>query len=115
MFFDVIDPTLIILELLCLVVILEGMNHGSLVVRQALSLNNGHVPKKTFKSLSLSLARCFISLIGYYPLLFFKFMCVQVRSIARKCYRVFAKFWPDRARRVFQILDSTIQKVSKKN
>lgn len=42
-------------------------------------------------------------------------MCLQVRSIARKCYRVFAKFWPDRARRVFLVLDPTIQKVSNKS
>ena len=48
----------LILELLCLVLILEGMNHETLVVRQALSLNNGHVPKTLLKlSLSLSLSR----------------------------------------------------------
>ena len=58
MLFDVINPMVIILELLFTVLILEGMNHESLVVRQALSLNSGHVPKTLLKlSLSISLSR----------------------------------------------------------
>ncbi|CAM6027395.1 unnamed protein product [Sphagnum balticum] len=35
----------------------------------------------------------------------------EVRSTARMCYRVFARCWPDRARRLFQTLDPNIQRL----
>lgn len=35
----------------------------------------------------------------------------EVRSLARQCYRVFARCWPDRARRLYQAFDPVTQKV----
>lgn len=37
---------------------------------------------------------------------------LQVRSLARQCYRVFARCWPDRARRLYQAFDPVTQRVS---
>ncbi|KAL8137117.1 hypothetical protein V2J09_003118 [Rumex salicifolius] len=35
----------------------------------------------------------------------------EVRSTARTCYRLFAKTWPERSRRVFQSFDPVIQRI----
>ncbi|EPS69812.1 hypothetical protein M569_04950, partial [Genlisea aurea] len=35
----------------------------------------------------------------------------EVRSSARTCYRMFAKTWPDRSRRLFQSFDPVVQRV----
>ncbi|KAG0621726.1 hypothetical protein M758_3G044000 [Ceratodon purpureus] len=35
----------------------------------------------------------------------------EVRSLARQCYRVFARCWPDRARRLYQAFDPVTQRV----
>lgn len=35
----------------------------------------------------------------------------EVRTTARSCYRMFAKTWPDRARRLFQSFDPVIQRI----
>ncbi|XP_073388615.1 CLIP-associated protein isoform X1 [Physcomitrium patens] len=35
----------------------------------------------------------------------------EVRSNARACYQVYSKLWPDRARRVFSLLDPAVQKL----
>lgn len=43
---------------------------------------------------------------------FFTSIILQVRSLARQCYRVFARCWPDRARRLYQAFDPVTQRVS---
>jgi CLIP-associating protein 1/2 len=43
---------------------------------------------------------------------FFTLVMLQVRSLARQCYRVFARCWPDRARRLYQAFDPVTQRVS---
>ncbi|XP_024364725.1 CLIP-associated protein isoform X2 [Physcomitrium patens] len=35
----------------------------------------------------------------------------EVRSLSRQCYRVFARCWPDRARRLYQAFDPVTQRV----
>ena len=40
------------------------------------------------------------------------FLHPQVRSSARACYRVYKRLWPDRARRIYSLLDPAVQKVS---
>jgi len=42
----------------------------------------------------------------------FTLIMLQVRSLARQCYRVFARCWPDRARRLYQAFDPVTQRVS---
>lgn len=37
---------------------------------------------------------------------------MQVWSSARGCYRVYSRFWPDLARRLYLLLDPAVQKVS---